>query len=110
MSGTLGTATGALLDLMLMFAELVHMLNDTQLMGCCGGVPGGGGSQRSVNLHDMLNVMHNRWGWDGGEWGGKGRMLMLTSLELVKQSYSQKRFRVRTKMHSRLEERNGPRK
>ena len=97
-------------DLMLMFSELVHMLNDTQLMGCGGGVPGGGGSQRSVNLHDMLNVMHNRWGWDGGEWGGKGRMLMLTSLELVKQSYSQKRFRVRTKMHSRLEERNGPRK
>lgn len=29
-------------DLMLMFSELVHMLNDTQLMGCGGGVAGGG--------------------------------------------------------------------
>ena len=29
-------------DLMLMFSELVHMLNDTQLMGCGGGVLGGG--------------------------------------------------------------------
>lgn len=60
------------------------------------GCSGWGGSQRSVNLHDMLNVLHNRWGWDGGQWGGKRKILMLTSLELVKQSYSQKRFRVCT--------------
>ena len=69
-SGTLGTATG-LLYLMLMFSELVHMLNATQLMGGGGsGMFRVGGMLRFCELARHVECYAQRMGLG---WGGVGR-------------------------------------